>query len=149
MQQILQQPKGRKTKLTNLTKECNNKSCNPEGKKNLLSHICKMQHYDHATNQPHNPATKCNKPNSCKPKEEKEPSLTNLQNATSSYTTNHASRKKTQHTKSCNPKEKKTKTKTNLINLANCPKGRKSPWLLPKATNCATNLIIIIIIIIS
>jgi hypothetical protein len=34
MQQILQQPKGRKTKLTNLTKECN-KSCNPEGKKNL------------------------------------------------------------------------------------------------------------------
>lgn len=60
MQQILQQPKGRKTKLTNLTKECNNKSCNPEGKKNLPSHICKMQHYDHATNQPHNPATKCN-----------------------------------------------------------------------------------------
>jgi hypothetical protein len=59
MQQILQQPKGRKTKLTNLTKECN-KSCNPEGKKNLPSHICKMQHYDHATNQPHNPATKCN-----------------------------------------------------------------------------------------
>lgn len=45
-----------------------------------------------------------------------------------------------------NPKEKK-KTKTNLINLANCPKGRKSPWLLPKATNCATNLKIIIIII--
>jgi len=87
--------------------------------------------------------------NSCKPKEEKEPSLTNLQNATSSYTTNHASQKKTQHTKSCNPKEKKTKTKTNLINLANCPKGRKSPWLLPKATNCATNLITIIIIIIS
>lgn len=59
MQQILQQPKGRKTKLTNLTKECN-KSCNPEGKKNLPSQICKMQHYDHATNQPHNPATKCN-----------------------------------------------------------------------------------------
>jgi hypothetical protein len=48
-----------KTKLTNLTKECN-KSCNPEGKKNLPSQVCKMQHYDHATNQPHNPATKCN-----------------------------------------------------------------------------------------
>ncbi len=33
---------------------------NPEGKKNPPSQICKMQHYDHATNQPHNPATKCN-----------------------------------------------------------------------------------------
>lgn len=59
MQQILKQPKGRKTKLTNLTKECN-KSCKPEVEKNLPSQICKMQHYDHATNQPHNPATKCN-----------------------------------------------------------------------------------------
>jgi hypothetical protein len=47
--------------------------------------------------------------NSWSPKEEKEPSLTNLQNATSSYTTNHASQKKTQHTKSCNPKGRKEK----------------------------------------
>jgi hypothetical protein len=64
-------------------------------------------------------------------RKKKEPSLTNLQNATSSYTTNHASQKKTQHTKSCNPKGRKEKfinfTTTNNAKSKGKKKQKQKP----------------------
>jgi hypothetical protein len=83
-----------------------------------------MQHYDHATNQPHNPATTCNnKTHATQRKKKNLPSqICKMQHH---HTTNHASQTKTQHTKSCNPKGRKEKF-MNFTTTNNAkPKGKQ------------------------
>jgi hypothetical protein len=104
-----------------------------------------MQHSDHATNQPHNPATKCNN-KLMQPKGRKRIFPHKSAKCNIIIQQIMHPKRKPQHTKSCNPKGrkekfmnflqqqtmqkpkgKKRKIDPNLMNLANCPKGRKSP----------------------